>query len=73
TEAASTLLSPDWQMGRGTVRMSRLYVSEADHPCLLNGGRFPAAQVTRIGVDANGIADLGALASALGGHDKSEG
>ena len=68
TEAASTLLAPEWQMGRGSVRMSRLYVSEADHPCLLNGGRFPAGQVTRIGVDANGIADLAALAGALAGH-----
>ncbi len=73
TEAASTLLSPDWQMGRGAVRMSRLYVSEADHPCLLNGGRFLAAQVTRTGVNADGIADLDALASALGGHDRAEG
>ncbi len=73
TEAASTLLTPDWQMGRGAVRMSRLYVCEADHPCLLNGGRFPAAQVTRIGVDANGIADLDALAAALAAHDKAEG
>ncbi|UVK37255.1 cysteine desulfurase [Mesorhizobium sp. AR10] len=73
TEAASTLLTPDWQMGRGAVRMSRLYVSEADHPCLLNGGRFPAAQVTRIGVDANGIADLDALTAALGRHDKADG
>ena len=41
TEAASTLLTPDWRMGRGDVRMSRLYVSAADHPCLLTGGRFP--------------------------------
>jgi len=73
TEAASTLLSPDWHMGRGSVRMSRLYVSEADHPCLLNGGRFAPAQVTRIGVDANGIADLAALAMALAGHDNAEG
>lgn len=73
TEAASTLLTPDWQMGRGAVRMSRLYVCEADHPCLLNGGRFPAAQVTRIGVDANGIVDLTALAAALGGHDRTDG
>lgn len=73
TEAASTLLSPDWQMGRGIVRMSRLYVCEADHPCLLNGGRFPAAQLTRIGVDANGTADLGALAAALATHDKADG
>lgn len=73
TEAASTLLTPDWQMGRGTVRMSRLYVCEADHPCLLNGGRFPAAQVTRIGVDANGIANLAQLTAALVTHDKAEG
>jgi cysteine desulfurase len=73
TEAASTLLTPDWQMGRGTVRTSRLYVSEADHPCLLNGGRFPTAQVTRIGVDANGIANLAQLTAALGAHDKADG
>ncbi|TIL73844.1 MAG: aminotransferase class V-fold PLP-dependent enzyme, partial [Mesorhizobium sp.] len=26
TEAAATLLTPDWRMGRGAVRMSRLYV-----------------------------------------------
>lgn len=73
TEAATTLLSPDWRMGRGVVRMSRLYVSEADHPCVLNGGRFPAERVTRIGVDRNGIVDLAALESALATHDKSEG
>ncbi|TIS62488.1 MAG: cysteine desulfurase [Mesorhizobium sp.] len=73
TEAASTLLTPDWQMGRGAVRMSHLYVSEADHPCTLNGGRFPAGQITRIGVDRNGIADLEALTRALAAHDKADG
>jgi len=73
TEAATTLLSPDWRMGRGAVRMSRLYVTEADHPCVLNGGRFPADRVTRIGVGANGIVDLAALEAALAVHDKSEG
>ncbi|MER9132868.1 cysteine desulfurase family protein [Mesorhizobium sp. M0768] len=73
TEAASTLLAPDWQMGRGAVRMSRLYVSETDHPCLLNGGRFPAAQVTRIGVDTDGVVRLDVLAEALAQHDKAEG
>lgn len=73
TEAASTLLTPDWQMGRGTVRMSRLYVCEADHPCVLNGGRFPAAQVTRIGVDTDGIVRLDALTAALARHDKADG
>ncbi|CDX59823.1 Nitrogenase cofactor synthesis protein nifS [Mesorhizobium plurifarium] len=73
TEAASTLLTPDWQMGRGAIRMSHLYVSAADHPCILNGGRFAAAQVTRIGVDRNGIADLEALSAALAAHDKAAG
>lgn len=73
TEAATTLLSPDWRMGRGTVRMSRLYVCEADHPCVLNGGRFPAERVVRVGVDRNGIVDLAALEAALVAHDKSEG
>lgn len=73
TEAATTLLSSNWRMGRGAVRMSRLYVTEADHPCVLNGGRFPADRVTRIGVDANGIVDLVALQVALAAHDKSEG
>ncbi|MBZ9767849.1 cysteine desulfurase [Mesorhizobium sp. CA6] len=73
TEAASTLLTPDWQMGRGSIRMSHLFVSEADHPCILNGGRFAPAQVTKIGVDPNGIADLEALAAALGAHDKAAG
>ncbi|MBZ9843414.1 cysteine desulfurase family protein [Mesorhizobium sp. CA5] len=73
TEAASTLLTPDWQMGRGSIRMSHLFVSEADHPCILNGGRFAAAQVTKIGVDRHGIADLEALAAALAAHDKAIG
>lgn len=73
TEAASTLLTPDWQMGRGAVRMSRLYVCAADHPCLLNGGRFAPEQVSRIGVGANGVIDLDALAAALAAHDKATG
>ncbi|MBZ9882459.1 cysteine desulfurase [Mesorhizobium sp. CA10] len=73
TEAASTLLTSDWQMGRGSIRMSHLFVSEADHPCILNGGRFAPAQVTKIGVDRHGIADIEALAAALGARDKSAG
>ncbi|GAA2865764.1 cysteine desulfurase [Aminobacter niigataensis] len=73
TEAATTLLSPDWRMGSAAVRMSRLYITEADHPCVLNGGRFSAERITRLGVDSNGIIDLIALQAALGAHDKSEG
>jgi cysteine desulfurase len=73
TEAASTLLTPDWRMGRAPLRMSRLYVSAADHPCLLNGGHFSAEQVTRIGVDSNGVCDLDALKQALADHDRAQG
>jgi len=73
TEAATTLLTPDWQMGRAALRMGRVYVSAADHPCLLNGGRFAAGHIVRIGVDAGGILDLDGLAAALAAHDKAEG
>jgi len=73
TEAATTLLTPEWRMGRGHVRMSRLYVSAADHPCLLNGGRFSSERVMRIGVDADGVCDLAALSVALAAHDRDEG
>lgn len=73
TEAATTLLTPDWRLGRSAVRFSKLYVSAADHPCLLNGGRFPAADVVRIPVTRDGVADLGGLASALDVHDSEAG
>ncbi len=73
TEAASTLLTQDWTMGRGAMRMSRLYVSAADHPCILGGGRFPAERVTTIGVNGDGIVDLAALEAALGAHGEGVG
>jgi cysteine desulfurase len=73
TEAASTLLSPDWRMGRGAIRMSRLYVCAADHPCLLNGGHFAADRVARVGVDGDGRVRLDELRSFLAAHDRVEG
>lgn len=73
TEAASMLLTPDWRMGRALLRMGRLYICAADHPCFLAGGRFDADQVTRIGVDANGIIDLDGLRQALAAHDRDAG
>ena len=73
TEAAATLLTPDWRMGRGALAMGRLYVCAADHPCLLAGGRFAPERVRRIGVGGDGLVDLGELAGALAGHDTAEG
>lgn len=73
TEAASTLLSPEWTLGRSPVRMARLLVSAADHPCILGGGRFSPDAVRVIGVDGNGVVDLAALETALSGHDREDG
>jgi len=73
TEAASTLLTPDWRMGRAALRMGRLYVSAADHPCVLSGGRFSPERVSRIAVDADGILDLASLETALAAHDEADG
>jgi cysteine desulfurase len=73
TEAASMLLTPDWRMGRSTLRMSKLYVCAADHPCLLAGGRFATEDVSTFGVNADGIADLADLEAQLVRHDRERG
>lgn len=73
TEAAAMLLTPDWRMGRGPLRVSRLFVTGADHPCILCGGRFPADAVTILPVDRDGLIDLSALESSLAAHDRDAG
>lgn len=73
TEAASMLLSPRWMMGRGEARMSRVFVAASDHPCILGGGRFARGSVSVIGVDSNGVLDLGALEAGLAAHDRADG
>lgn len=73
TEAASTLLTPHYMMGRAPVRASHLYVSATDHPCMLAGGQFSPEQITILPVDANGILRLDALRAALDAHDRENG
>lgn len=73
SEAAATLLSPDWRFGRSALRFSRLYVAMSDHPCLLSGGRFPSEKSVRIGVDGDGLLDVAALEATLAAHDRAEG
>ncbi|MBO1039241.1 aminotransferase class V-fold PLP-dependent enzyme [Brucella pituitosa] len=73
TEAASTLLTPHYMMGRAPVRLSHLYVSATEHPCMLTGGQFPAENITILAVDENGILKLDALQQVLEAHDKSAG
>lgn len=73
TEAASTLLTPSYRMGRAPLVMSHLYVLATEHPCVLSGGQFDESQITRIAVDRNGIADLDELSTHVKAHDKEVG
>ncbi len=73
TEAASTLLTPHYTMGRAPVRLSRLYVGATEHPCILSGGQFAPEDVTVLPVDENGLLRLDALQEALAAHDKASG
>jgi len=73
TEAAATLLTPNYSFGRSPLTFSRLYVCAADHPCMLAGGRFAKNAVETVPVQASGLLDLGALEAALDGHDSKAG
>jgi cysteine desulfurase len=61
TEAATMALSPHWLIDGVETRIAQLAVLETDHPCIREGGQFPADAMTRLPVDANGIVDLGAV------------
>jgi cysteine desulfurase len=73
TEAASTLLTPHYSMGRAEMRLSRLYVGASEHPCMLAGGRFAGDQIETIPVNGNGLVNLERLRELLASHDRSQG
>ncbi|WP_099868187.1 cysteine desulfurase family protein [Pararhizobium haloflavum] len=73
SEAASHVLSPDFKMGRASVRVGRLYVSAIEHPAVLSGGRFAADDVEIVPVDGNGVIDLAALRACLASHPGDNG
>ncbi|WP_419913353.1 cysteine desulfurase family protein [Hoeflea sp.] len=73
TEAAATVLTPRYKMGRSGLDVAHLYVSAVEHPCMLCGGRFLPEAVTRLGVDRQGVVNLQALADRLQAHDRSKG
>ena len=73
TEAAATLLTPSYSMGRSPLTLSALHVAASDHPCVLAGGQFPRDKVHATAVDANGLMDLVALDAALSAHDRATG
>lgn len=73
SEAAAHVLSPILRRNGETIPVSRLYASAIEHPCVLAGGRFPAAALTLLPVSEAGVVDLNALETALAGHDPSVG
>jgi cysteine desulfurase len=73
TEAAALALTPRIVAGSTTRTVSRLYVGATEHPCVLAGGRFAAADVTRLPVARSGVVDLAALEEALAAHDQAAG
>ncbi|MEM9107123.1 MAG: aminotransferase class V-fold PLP-dependent enzyme, partial [Pseudomonadota bacterium] len=73
TEAAATVLTPHFKMGKSDLGIGHLYVSAVEHPCFLCGGRFAADAVTLVKVDQNGLIDLDALKTCLDHHDSDAG
>ncbi|ODN71249.1 Cysteine desulfurase [Methylobrevis pamukkalensis] len=61
TEAAVTVLTPQWFLNGRPLHLDRLLVSAIEHPCVLKGGRFPADRIEILPVDADGLVDLEAL------------
>src|SRR5919107_1841986 len=57
TEAANLVLTPGFRR-LGQPGCTRLFLGAAEHPCVLNGHRFPSEAAEIIPVDANGILDL---------------
>ncbi len=64
TEAANLVLTPSFRR-LGQPGATRLLLGAAEHPCVLNGHRFPQDAVNIIPVDSNGILDLAWLETHL--------
>lgn len=73
SEAATHALSPIIRAGGREVRVSRLYVSAIEHPCVLAGGRFNKDQLSFLKVSEAGLVDLDYLEEMLKAHDHAAG
>jgi cysteine desulfurase len=68
TEANMLALTPAYEPSPAHPRRcGRLLVSAIEHPSVRSGGRFPAGTIEEIGVTADGLIDLAALARRLAG------
>ena len=69
TEAANHVLSPVIRAGGHQLRISKLYISATEHPCILQGGRFSPEEIEILPTHSDGLLDLDYLESALEMHD----
>ena len=63
TEAANLALTPTLRDGGAPIEM--LIAAAGEHPCILQGHRFPADRVRLVPLTADGVVDLHALEAAL--------
>ncbi|WP_074380665.1 cysteine desulfurase family protein [Bartonella doshiae] len=73
SEAAMTLLTPFYNMGRSKVQFSHLYIGATEHPSVAKGGRFSKECISTVSVDQDGLIKQDKLASLLSIHDKTKG
>ncbi|UTO27704.1 cysteine desulfurase family protein [Bartonella harrusi] len=73
TEAATTLLTPLYDMGSSKVQFSHLYIGATEHPSIAEGGRFSKESISVVAVDQDGIIQQDKLISLLTGHDNIKG
>lgn len=65
TEANALALAPRFDRCGEKLTLDRLLVSAIEHPCVLDGARFPADRIERIPVLASGVVDLAWLERRL--------
>jgi cysteine desulfurase len=65
TEANMLALTPHLEAGGRKEPCDRLFVSAIEHPSVLSGGRFAAAQVAKLPVTPDGLVDLATLTKAM--------
>ena len=64
TEAAVSALNPSFGAGPAKAALDRLVISGGEHPCVLNGHRFPPSSVEIAPMTRAGVVDLQWLAEA---------
>ncbi|WP_332065578.1 cysteine desulfurase family protein [Bartonella sp. CB189] len=73
SEAAMTVLTPFYNMGKSKIQFSHLYIGATEHPSVAEGGRFSKKLISVVSVDRNGLIQQDKLNSLLAIHDSTKG